>query len=583
MREVSEVSATPTPSSGEGPRAAFRHTARVLGYVLLALIAFRIVYHARYLLLSPFAQVTLSDGQVYEDAARDLLAHPPWGTQPFFLQGLYAYVLALGMAFVPVPLAGLCVQLALCALGSWAAYRSMLPLFGVAAARAAMAVLLAYPALWFYENKYLSAGVGMAANAAVILAFVRTQRWGRARDALLLGLALALSVLGRPNMVLALPFAALALAMRGTAPAASAGGSTSEPRRSTPALLSALALGLALGVAPMAVRNAIVVGEARIFPSHGGGIPFFIGNNPQSQGLWNGGGGLITGQVGFERLELQHKLGLSGLSGGALDRAIGDALYARALAHLRDDPGHALERALKKLALCLGNAEHAHDFDRLGEAQQLGPQFSWGLPFGALLALGSLGLWLLFRDGGPRRALSLLLLGQAAAVVTANVVYFHASQHRLPLALPLAFASGALFARLLSPGGAAALRGQHGVACAFALLLGAQAFVAREPSPPRAVTAAHHANLAAAWEALGDDARALSAYQAAVAKSPKRAILRFRLGLLLARLGRTAEAIAAFERARSLAKGDALIRDASARELTKLRARPPAPDQARPL
>jgi len=556
----------------EGRPSAPPRAARGLAVLLLLLLAFRVAYHARYLLLSPFAQVTLSDGQVYEDAARDLLAHPPWGTQPFFLQGLYAYVLALGMAVVPVPLAGLWVQLALCALGLWAVYRALLEVFDVVPARAAMAVLLAYPALWFYENKYLSAGIGMAANGAALLAFVRLTRLGRARDAGLLGLALAVSVLGRPNMVLVLPFAALAVAMV-------AGGG----RRRTSTLLIALALGTALGLAPMALRNAVVVGEAQVFPSHGGGIPFFIGNNPHADGLWNSGGGLLTGQVGFERTELQQKLGLSGLSGGALDHAIGQALYARTLSYLWSDPLHALGLDLRKLALCLGNAEHAHDFDRLGEAEQLGAVFQRGLPFGVLLGLGTLGLLLLWRAGtaDPRavaqRALCVFLIGQALAVIAANVIYFHAAQHRLPLSLPLAFASGAVFAVLAEPGGLARLRARHAGACVAALLLGGQAFVPREPAPPQAVTASHHANLAAAWQTLGDDARALDAYRVAVAKSPKRAILQLRMGLLLARMGQAPEAIRAFERAHALATRDPLIRDASARELSRLRTSRPVP------
>lgn len=567
----------------EGQETAPPRAARGLGVVLLLLLAFRVAYHARYLLLSPFAQVTLSDGQVYEEAARDLLAHPPWGTQPFFLQGLYAYVLALGMAIVPVPVAGLCVQLALCALGLWAVYRALREAFDVVPARAAMAVLLGYPALWFYESKYLSAGIGMAANGAALLAFMRLTRLGRARDAGLLGLALALSVLGRPNMVLALPFAVLAVALwDGRTPGRDEAEAPLPRRRPTSSLLVALALGTALGVAPMALRNAIVIGKAQVFPSHGGGIPFFIGNNPHADGLWNSGGGLLTGQVGFERLELQQKLGLTGLSGGALDRAIGDTLYARTLAHLQREPVQALGLALRKLALCLGNAEHAHDFDRLGEAEQLGAVFQRGLPFGVLLGLGALGLVLLWRAGTAdppavaRRALCVFLVGQALAVIAANVVYFHASQHRLPLALPLAVGGAAVFAVLARPGGLTTLRTRHAGACVLALLLGVQAFVPREPSPPRAVTASHHANLAAAFETLGDDGRALGAYRTAVAKSPKRAILHLRMGLLLARMGHSAEAISAFERAQVLATRDPLIRDASAHELSKLRARVPA-------
>ena len=53
------------------------------------------------MLRAPFSLATFSDGRLYEDSARDLLDHPPWGTRPFYLQGLYAAQLALPMAIRP--------------------------------------------------------------------------------------------------------------------------------------------------------------------------------------------------------------------------------------------------------------------------------------------------------------------------------------------------------------------------------------------------------------------------------------------------------------------------------------------------
>jgi hypothetical protein len=192
-----------------------------------------------------------------------------------------------------------------------------------------------------------------------------------------------------------------------------------------------------------------------------------------------------------------------------------------------------------------------------------------------LLAFGALGLWRLAlrhgdgRETAARRALCLVLVGQAFAVVAANVVYFHAAQHRLPLAPPLAFASAAVFSALAAPTGLRELA-RSPAGPALALLLGVQAFVPRGPEPPAGVSAAHHANLAAAFEALGDDRAAGAAYARAIAKSPKRAMLHFRHGLLLARTARTADAVAALTRARDLATRDPLIRDAASRELARL-------------
>ena len=65
--------------------------------LLLALALLRVLYHFTYLAEVPFALATFSDGRQYELAALDILDHPPLGTHPFYLQGLYAYQMALPM------------------------------------------------------------------------------------------------------------------------------------------------------------------------------------------------------------------------------------------------------------------------------------------------------------------------------------------------------------------------------------------------------------------------------------------------------------------------------------------------------
>src|SRR5947208_1856619 len=111
-----------------------------------------------------------------------------------------------------------------------------------------------------------------------------------------LGIASGLSLLGRPNLLLALPFTGLAVVY------------LARKRAQKPLpLMAACAVGVLLAVAPMALRNQVVIGRADVFPSHGGGIPFYIGNNPHANGRWNDAGGLLTGQVARERIELADK------------------------------------------------------------------------------------------------------------------------------------------------------------------------------------------------------------------------------------------------------------------------------------
>ncbi|HEX4355131.1 MAG TPA: hypothetical protein VHZ95_19500, partial [Polyangiales bacterium] len=239
---TSEDASTPT-------RANVRFTI-AWSVVLALLVSSRALYHYAYFAHDPFALSTFSDGQVYEEAARDLLAHPPLGTQPFFLQGLYAYWLALGISLRGSLVDALALQVGLAALAGVAFFFAARAWFGRNLALVSSSALASSAALAFYENKYLSASLGVAANISVLFAFTRLRGSAPRTWSLLLGIASALSLLARPNLLLALPLTAAAV--------------WRLDRGLAPARLAALALGLALGIAPMALRNALVTGRPTI-------------------------------------------------------------------------------------------------------------------------------------------------------------------------------------------------------------------------------------------------------------------------------------------------------------------------------
>jgi hypothetical protein len=531
-----------------------------LSALLALLIAQRVLYHVAYLSQDPFALVTFSDGQLYEEAARDVLAHPPLGSQAFFLQGLYVYLMACGLALRGVLSDALYLQLALAALACLAFFRAARAWHGPLQGALCGCAWLASAALAFYENKYLSAALGVACNTLALCAFVALRARPSARRAFALGLATALSILARPNLLLAAPFSAVALLML---PRASV--------RGTP-LMAALGLGLLLGVAPMAARNALVTGRASVFPSHGGGIPFYIGNNPSATGLWNTAGGLLSGQVLNERRELSQRLQLSSDLPN-LDDAIGNALYARAFAFMRSQPRAWLSLEAKKLGYLLGNHEFVHDYDWLGEADLLGHARPWGLPFGILLGLGLLGLCSLAWGAQAERALCVMLCGQIAAVLAANLLWFTSAQNRLPLVVPLAFAAGPgaccawqLLVQLRRPStyprsGAGARLALAAIGCT---LIGAQAFVSRRAAAHP--SAAHYYNLANVEESLGRDREALDHYARAAQAMPKQPMFWLRLAHLAHRAGQPERARRALERLRDLPDVPAGIREAADHE-----------------
>lgn len=554
-------------------------------WVLLALlITQRLVYHLSYLRIDPFALVTIADGQLYEAAARDILAHPPLGTQPLYLQGLYAYLVAAGFALGHGLPGALCLQLLTASIGlalfALAAWRS----FGARAGALSLAVLLATPSVAFYENKPLSVSLGLTTCMALLWAFARVLDRPQVARALMLGACTGLAILGRPNIVLAAPFVLFALWL-----------AADEVRAAK--LLAAATLGCMIALAPLALRNLAVTGQPTILPSHGGGIPFYIGNNPSANGRWNDAGGLLSGQVWHERRELAQRLGIDPHLRG-VERAIGAALYARAFAFIRDQPGAFAALELKKLWYTLGNHAFVRDYDLLGERELLGAAHPIGLPFGCVLACGALGLGGLARTARaarkapaedrnrwrPQRAAALLtgLSGLMLSVLAANLLWFTSAQNRAPLIIPLAFVSGPALLALWSWGRArqpwrAQADGSHpaagepaptALAVICAALLGAQAFVPRLSTARPSST--HYYNLANAEEALGRHDAALEHYALASERNPKQPMFWWRRAHLARRTGRIEEARYALRRMTALPDLSPELRRAAERERSLL-------------
>jgi 4-amino-4-deoxy-L-arabinose transferase-like glycosyltransferase len=511
---------------------------RLLGWALLLLVALRLAYHATYLGEVPFALGTFSDGAVYEASALDIVEHPPWGTEPFYLQGAYAYLLAIGMAIRPWATFGLLVQLLLAGVALIVAHRAFVRLWGRTTGRVTTLLLLACPALAFYENKFLSASLGVACNVFALAAFVallgaepRRGSWWRAG---LLGLASGLAILARPNLLLALPFTLLAvLALHPGRPLARA-------RAALPDLLG-FVLGLVLALAPMAARNAIVTGHPDIQPIHGGGTSFYIGNNPDANGLWNDAG-MLSARLGTERSELVEQLDIDpDLDVRDQARAIGDELYRRSFAWIREHPRDWLALELRKLWLTIGNQQLTQDYDWLGERELIPWAHRIGVPFSVLLALAMIGgVTLSRREGDPNRwALAWWIAGQLIAVLVANLLFFTSAQHRLPLIVPLVILAGPglvtvveqIHARARSlPGPGLATRWW----IAALVLVGQGMWPRIDRSTPHPV---HYYNLAVVQDAIGEPLAALHSLDRAIELRPnqpifhgERAHLRVRVG-----------------------------------------------------
>ncbi|NVB38986.1 hypothetical protein G6O69_14180 [Pseudenhygromyxa sp. WMMC2535] len=467
-----------------------------LGLVILALVAYRLAYHAIYLGDIPFAYATFAEGAIHEQAARDILAHPPLGSLPFHLQGAYAYLLTTGMTIHAWPSLGLLVQLGLVALSLVLAHRSARWLWGERAGRWCTIALLAHPPLMFYENKYVPAALAVGASVAMVAALVAMMR-ARAAGRSPLGAAAALGVaagvagLADPALFLAAPFALMAAFVL-----ARPGPDHAVPEaRGGDGWAAALTLaGLLVALTPLAARNLAVTGHADLLPPQEPGLSLFIGNNARSRGLWNDAG-LYSARAGTELSELAQTLGVDpDLDARDQAAALGATLGQRARAWIREHPGEFAALEARKLWWTLGDRPLGQSYDWLGERELLPWANRVGVSFSLLLALAVLGAAAVFGggwrpepggagpddagagpddagagpddagaapdDAGPkpnpgqvqpllaadaperRRALGWLLAGLFFAPLAGNLALFSTAAHRLPMVVPAALLAG---------------------------------------------------------------------------------------------------------------------------------------------
>ena len=282
------------------------------------------------------------------------------------------------------------------------------------------------------------------------------------------GVAGGLLALNRPNALLSLAAVALALALAPLVARRRGGSPSSPPSKGTflrmwrPAAM--FALGTALAIAPVTLRNLAVSGEPILISSHGG-LNFFIGNGPEARGTYRFLDGItpaIAGQAADARKVAEAAEGRS------LSVREVSAYFTRlALSWMRQHPGDATRLFLRKLALVFNAAEVPLNFSYDWYAREESSALRF-MVVGAwlLVPLGLLGLiWRLAREPQASFAVWLTFVPVYAFSVA---LFFVSSRYRLPLFVPLAIGAGGA---LGFAGEAAAARRWKSLAGAAAALL----------------------------------------------------------------------------------------------------------------
>ncbi len=395
------------------------------------------------------------DGAAYLDLARrvaggDLLA----GNRVFFISPFYVYFVAAILAASGTAIVA--VQVVQCVLGAaavWLVAETARLWHGRTASRLAawLAALTGY--FTFNEILILQSAVDPCLTALGLYLLARAWLGGGRRTFAAAGLVLGLHALNRPN-VLGWALCAVILTAVGAwlATRLGAGRDDGAQRPAAgrwPAL--ALAAGVVVAIAPVAIRNDAVAGQWVPIASHGG-LNFFIGNNPDADGTFEMVEGITPSIVGQDR-------DMKAVASRALGRPVSETeasnwFYRRAWTWIGGHPLQAASLLARKvvyvfnstdLALNYSYAYFSRDERTWLSALAVGP---W-----LLLPLGLAGLWLGSQfSGGPSAWARQLAWWQWCAFVPVYAgsvaIFFVAGRYRMPLLVAFSTSGGIALARV---------------------------------------------------------------------------------------------------------------------------------------
>ncbi|MDO9694816.1 MAG: tetratricopeptide repeat protein [Candidatus Latescibacteria bacterium] len=399
--------------------------ARLFWLCVVAAFALRLL-HLWLIRDNPLFDRPIMDAAYHDQWARGILAGTWPGPEPFFRAPLYMYLLAglyavFGGAFFPV----LAVQALISALGAGLAALTADRLWG---RRAGWLAGLLYAGLWtsiYYAAELLLETLSVTLNL-LLLWLLLDRAAGRPgwRRLGLAGLALGLSAIARPNILIVVP-AVVWYLLRGGFPRPTARG------------WAAAAVGLLLPILPVTLSNA-VRGHDLVAIATQGGVNFYIGNNPASDGRTAiVPGTRPTWQGGYDdAIAMAEKDAGRDLKPSEVDRWF----LGRGLAFWAGEPLAALELYATKLRLLLGEGERSND-KYIYAWRDWSPLLRLPIWPGwtVVLVLGALG-WCR-RDGvpGTRR----LTLGVTALYAVSILLFFVNARFRLPVAALLTIPAGA--------------------------------------------------------------------------------------------------------------------------------------------
>jgi tetratricopeptide (TPR) repeat protein len=365
---------------------------------------------------NPFAAHPTMDEEIHHQWAMQIASGQGLGRLPYFRAPLYYYLLAgiyalFGPNIALARLFGNILGAVTCCL--IARLGVMVSGFSVGVLAGLIAAF--YWPLVYFDNHLLTVGVEVFLNLLMLLLLPGALQRRNWKLFLAAGVVWGLAALARPNILAFAPAILLWLWLT------QRGKSRSWRWLSAPALVFA---GAAATIAPVTLRNRLAGGEWVLIATNGG-VNFYIGNNPQADGIAAVVPGTRPGwQEGYEdthripELELGRKL-----KEGEISRY----WFAKALEWIRSEPGAWLRLIWLKFRLFFSPEEIGNNLpiDFFARRSRLNWLYPVGFPLIACLAASGM----LFLPRNPGWALLLLYFGIYLATV---VLFFCPARYRLP-------------------------------------------------------------------------------------------------------------------------------------------------------
>lgn len=386
---------------------------------------------------NPFFYEPMVDELWNIDWARNILERSFWGTEAYFRGPLYPYFLALllkitGSEYFWTRFLQMIISAGSVVLG----YLLAREFFSERIARLTSIFYAIYGTMIFYEGMFLIPVLFIFLNLLAVLIIARNRDNPGKWPYFLAGLVFGLSAIARPNILLVVPLMALWIFFHFR---------KRIETRLVIVLLLLFFIGVGLPIAPVTVRNYVVVDDFILISSQGG-INLYLGNNTVAEGLtmmmpeivldagvpWDEFNPAVTA---YAEKAVGHPLTPSEVS---------DFWSNKAKEFIFENPGHFIGLTFRKLVYLFSGFENSDQID-IYNFRQYSSLMSVLIfdkivkfPFGIFAPLALLGLGLAYKR---RRELAPLLIFFFGYIPTI-ILFLVTARHRLtlvPIILMFAF------------------------------------------------------------------------------------------------------------------------------------------------